>query len=944
MSAIRHCGFIFFISLFSLPAFSQEFGGNPPSLKWRQINSDTARIIFPIGMEKKAQQVASIVYALNRNTVPTIGSVKKKVNIVFQNQTTIFNGYVSLAPFRSEFELTPDQNSFELGSLPSHEQLAIHEYRHVEQYNNFRVGVSRGFYYLFGESGQEFANSLTIPNWFWEGDAVFQETLVSKQGRGRLPYFFDGYRALWSANKNYSFLKLRNGSLRDFVPDHYPIGYMFVAYGREKFGDDFWRKVTHDAASFRGIFYPLQNAIKRYSGTTFTKFRAEAFNYFSSQVEHNISNDSTAIYASQHKHFVASLEFPQFVDKDNIVMMSSAYTKIPAFVIYNMENRKTKVICTRAISLDNYFSYRNNKIVYAGYEPDIRWTWRDYGVIRILDIRTAKDKRLTQKSKYFSPDISPDGKNIVAVNVDVNGESALHILNSNTGVIEHIIPNKEGLFYTYPKYFDDHRVVSSVRNQKGEMALGIFDIDDGSVRYLTPFSMNVLGFPSVQHDTIYFSASRNGYTRLYALVQNMLYSITFPHANSSTGFYGLESGWNKFVYTTFTAVGYEFSIKRFKDAKFEPVSDRDWTLPPAIEKIDVLEGKSADLLDQTSFQDYPVSRYPQSFHLLNFHSLRPYVNDPDYSFSLVSENILNTLQSELFIDYNRNEKYKEVGTDFIYSQLFPWIDAGLNYTFDRNALYNNKKIFWNETQANLGMSVPLNFTNGKSTTTLQFGSDFVYNQRYFQPAYKDSFNSKGFGYVDPSFLFTNQIQQSQMQIYPRFAQTLTINYNRAVTTFQANQFLASAYLYLPGLFYTHNIVLAAAFQQHDSLHNVSFSDNFPFSRGYSAENFYQLYRFSCNYDFPLVYPDWGFAGIVYFLRIRTNIFYDYTRALDFYPNGNKFQQQYRSFGTEIFFDTKWWNELPVSFGIRYSRLLDPDFEGKGPNQWELILPINLLSK
>ena len=155
-------------------------------------------------MEKQAQQVASIVYALNRNTVPTIGSVKNKVNIVFHNQTTIFNGYVSLAPFRSEFQLTPDQNSFELGSLPSQEQLAIHEYRHVEQYNNFRVGLSKVFYYVFGESGQEFANSLTVPNWFWEGDAVFQETLVSRQGRGRLPYFFDGYRSMWSANKNYS--------------------------------------------------------------------------------------------------------------------------------------------------------------------------------------------------------------------------------------------------------------------------------------------------------------------------------------------------------------------------------------------------------------------------------------------------------------------------------------------------------------------------------------------------------------------------------------------------------------------------------------------------------------------------------------------------------------------------------------------------------------------
>ena len=112
----------------------------------------------------------------------TIGQ-QRKINIVFQNQTTISNGYVGLAPFRSEFELTADQNSFELGSLPWQQQLAIHEYRHVEQYNNFRVGLSKAFYYLFGEGGQALANSLSVPNWFFEGDAVFQETLVSSQGR-----------------------------------------------------------------------------------------------------------------------------------------------------------------------------------------------------------------------------------------------------------------------------------------------------------------------------------------------------------------------------------------------------------------------------------------------------------------------------------------------------------------------------------------------------------------------------------------------------------------------------------------------------------------------------------------------------------------------------------------------------------------------------------------
>jgi len=61
-------------------------------------------------------------------------------------------------------------------------------------------------------------------------------------------------------------------------------------------------------------------------------------------------------------------------------------------------------------------------------------------------------------------------------------------------------------------------------------------------------------------------------------------------------------------------------------------------------------------------------------------------------------------------------------------------------------------------------------------------------------------------------------------------------------------------------------------------------------------------------------------------------------------NGNIFKADFRSTGTEIYFDTKWWNELPLTFGIRYSRLLDEDiFGGTGRNRWEFILPVNILN-
>ncbi|MHA4811182.1 TolB-like translocation protein [Flavitalea flava] len=928
--------------LYSLGSSAQQFGGNPPSLKWKQINTDTARIIFPAGLDSQAQQVAAIVHRLSRTTLPTIGGKQQKIDIVLQNQTIIPNGYVGLAPFRSEFQLTPEQNSLELGSLPWQKLLAIHEYRHVQQYNNYRVGLSSAFYYLFGEGGQALANSLAIPNWFWEGDAVYQETLVSDQGRGRQPYFFNSYRSLWAGDKDYSWMKLRNGSLRDYVPDHYPMGYMLVAYGRQRYGDLFWEKVTLDAAAFKGLFYPLQKAIEKHAGISFLQFRQDALNYFRKPLEneHALTDD----YARKNKHFLANEEFPQLLGKDSILYMRSSYKKIPSFVIRDLKSGKEKKLGTRAISLDNYFSCRNGRVVYAAYESDPRWGWRDYSVIRVLDVQTGKDAAITSRSRYFAPDISADGSQIITVQEGANGTCALHVLNGQTGSLEKDIPNKDSLFYTYPKFYTKEKIVTAVRNTKGEMALATVNLKEGITSYLSPFSFQTIAYPSISGDTIWFTASHNGRDRIYAFAGEHLFLVRLSGDDLSTGQYAFQADNGRYAWSNFSAVGYRMITINPEHLRLEPISAKDWMESLPDQGIDSLNSGPVHLLDKIGTEAYPVKPYPASYRLLNFHSWRPFINDPDYTFSLVSENILNTLQSEVFVNYNRNEQYKQIGVDATYGKLFPWIDIGGDYIFDRNTLFRNGKIYWNQADAYGGLSIPLSFTRNKSTTNLQLGSDLVFQKDYFTGFYKDSLNDRQFTYLRNYLSFSNQIQQSKQQIYPRLAQTLFVGYNHSVGSLNAYQFLASGNLYLPGAAFTHNIVLGAAFQEHDKGNNGGFSNSFPFSRGYSAENFYQMYRLTGNYHIPLVYPDWGIGNIVYFLRIRANLYYDYTKVWGFTRTGGTANAYFRSYGSEVYFDTKWWNQLSVGFGIRYSRLVDPDYEGRGPNQWELILPINLLGK
>ncbi|MEP6724545.1 MAG: hypothetical protein ABJC98_01955, partial [Bacteroidota bacterium] len=900
---------------------AQRFGGNPPSVKWKQVNNDAARVIFPTGLDSSAARIAAVEAALSKATLPTIGTRQNKINIVLHPNTVVSNGYVALGPFRSEFYLTPSQNSFELGSLRWQDMLAVHEYRHVQQYNNFNVGLSHAFRVLFGQQGQELANALAIPNWFWEGDAVFQETLVSRQGRGRLPFFFDDYRSLWLAGKNYSYMKLRNGSLRDFTPDHYRLGYMLVAYGREKYGDDFWRKVTHDAASFKGLFYPFQHAVKQYAGKSFDAFSKDAIGYFKSQATDPQSVTET------HKHFVADQEFPSYADSAAIIYVKTSYKKLPAFIEKTGEKERT--IRVKDVSVDNQFAYRNGKIIYASYRQALRWGWNDYSELQVLDAATGVQKTITRKSKYFSPGISEDGQIIVAVDMQPGAQSRLHLLNAATGALIKALPNPENLFYTYPEFINDKQLVAAVRKPSGEMAMAIINSNDGAVDYLTEPVYRVMGNPFVQHDTIYFSAADNGYDRLFAvtLSDKKLYRLRIPA--KGIGAYQPCVNGNKIIFTSFTAYGYRLQEAGKSELGWSEVSKDQWSQAISTFKVDLTKNNAAGLLGTVPVQNSIATKYAQTHKLFNFHSLLPYITDPDYKLSLVGNNVLNTMQSELFVAYNSNEQYKEAGANFTYGGLFPYINLGANYIFDRRGfLAVNKPVYWNEGQVNAGLSVPLNLSKGRSIASLTLGSDYIFKTVTFQGVYKDSFAERHLGYINGYISFTHQVQQARQHIYPRFAQSVYINYRNAVQSAEARQFLASGNFYFPGFASSHNIVLSLAYQNRDTIGQYSFSNSFPFSRGYEVPSLRNMYKFGINYHLPLAYPDFGIANIVYFQRVRANLFYDYTRAGEVaYRDGRRTTELFRSTGGEIFFDTKWWNELPLNFGIRYSHLLDRNLYG-----------------
>ena len=927
---------------------AQEFGGNPPSIKWNQVNTKPAKVIFPVGLDSAGLRVANIIQQMNKAIQPTIGLRQKQISIVLQNQTTISNAYVGLAPFRSEFYLTPEQNSFDIGSLPWTEQLAIHEFRHVQQYNNFDVGLSHVLKVLFGEGGQALGNDLAVPNWFFEGDAVFNETHVSEQGRGRLPYFFNGFRALWNDSIDYNYMKLRNGSYRDYTPDWYPLGYMLVSYGRETYGDDFWRKVTHDAAAFKGLFYPMEKGIKRYSGKDFYHFRGDAFNFYKNQFGF-IPSGGYLKYLRHtkslkpHRHFDADREYPAFINDTTLIYMKSSYDHVPVFVIKT--GLKEKTVSVRDISLDNYFSYHEGQIVYSTYHPDLRWNYRDYSELAILDITTGKERHITRKTKYFAPAFSNDGKAIVTVKEGTNGKSELALLNTADGRLIAAVPNTHNLFYTYPKFYGTKSILSPVRNRRGQMAIALITISSGDVRYLTPFSYQPIAFPFIMKDSVYFSATSGIDDRLFALTINtgQIRELNNHNLSFSVGNYQPAVSDNHLAWVGFTAFGYQVNELEQSGLKWLEIDKSILSAGlPGFGIAALTRDSSTNLLASVKKVPLPVIKYSKNYHLLNFHSLIPNFNDPNYQLALEGENVLNTLQTDLLFNYNRDEGYKEFGADAVYGALFPYISAGASYTIDRREYYRGENVYWNETNIHAGLELPLNFTSGKHITYLQAGSDLYYSNAVFQQNYNTLFTNRDYTYSNSYLRFSNSTQQAKKNIYPMFGESISLDYKTAISGINATQFLASGYLYLPGFFINHSIVINVAHQQKGTGDIIDFSNDFPFSRGYTAENLHHMNKAGINYNFPIAYPDGGFANLLYLQRLRGNAFYDYTYATDVNSSGAPFKGTFNSAGAECFFDTQLFNQAQVSFGFRYSYLFDNDiFGGNGRSRFEFIVPITI---
>ncbi len=944
---------------------SNPIGNNDPGLKWQQIQTDKVRVIFPKGLQSQANRITNIVHTLWDNDSPSIGSNHRKVPIILQPQTVLSNGFVTVAPFRSEFFARAPQFD---GTTDWLDHLTIHEYQHIKQFNQTRQGISGLVSKVLGEWAWGGMIGLAIPRWYYEGDAVIVETAFTKSGRGRLPDFTMEYKSLLQKGITYNYEKAAAGSIRDYVPNWYNLGYHLLTYGRQQYGPDLWKHATADAVKYKGLFYAFNRSVKRQTGKKIKTLYAEMMDDFASHYQSqkkNLAADHSKLLYDKHKGTVVHYSNPQFIDSQTLWVQEFGYDRIRAFKKMNL-NGGIIAELRPGFLLDGALSQSSvvgDKLVWAELGWDIRRQYKRFSEIVLYDMATQTKTRLTKNGFDYSPSLSRDGSQIAIIRVDDKLIPRIVILDSATGETLKEISNPKKKHLTFSRWLNDQTIVAVARSDQ-QNQLQKIDVATGEYRPFGEATEDPITHLAVVGRRVYFSKPINDINQIFSM--DIKSEEVFQLTHDPVGAFQptVSSDGKQLAYSSFSNMGYDVKLLDLEVS--EPVAKKSlqhqYQSPYlksliAQEKANLLAGISTDTFELKSFNRFSGLVKPHSL-LANFT-----MNSAELS--VLSDNVFSTLSADATATYRYNEDAWRYSVGLTYAELFPEVSlraervgrSALLYNFDMvtDSTVQERRYVerWRENRLNAGLFVPLNFSSGQTSKVMSVATrinrhQLQVDQNFDNPDFTvaDTINlnqiagaNQVVGLVteplgDVSFSSIDLIWSGRIQ---RFTARQHLRSRLGVSAFfryrtplgdavDGSVFQASGNVFLPGLAKNHSLSFDVDYQTEAILSQYRFSDNFDYARGYNRTlRADQLTKFGVSYRLPLWYPDVAVGGLAFLKRVKANVFYDHGLVgFDTFPFAVETNQM-RSVGVELGFDVRFLRLLEVDLGVRYSYLMDEDY-------------------
>lgn len=912
---------------------------NPPSLKWKQFNTPHFRIIYPANMESEGLRTANTLEHIYQVEGASLERNPKPISILLQNQNAISNAFVTIVPRRSEFFTLPSQDYNFIGTNDWLNLLMVHEFRHVVQYEKSKSGFNKFVYNIFGNLALSGLGSVSVPNWFWEGDAVGMETALSPSGRGRIPNFDLLYRTNLLERGAFTYNKAHLRSLKNQVPNHYVLGYLFTTHIRKQTQNGkIWSPITQKAFGQSILPFTFSNSIKKYTGKyvvkTYQSMNQSLDSMWRKQIE-NLSVTEVNIVTQRKSKVYTDYEFPQYLSDGSIVALKSGLGDIQTLVKIDKEGKESKLFTVGIFADQVMLSVAQNKVIWNEFEFDPRWQMRSYRVIKIYDTETQKLKVLKRKTRLSASAFSPDAKMVVSIDNATEGTMQIVLLDAATGAEIKRFENPENHYFGMPRFADNGKEIVFLRTDRLQgKTISLLNIETGENKNLFPFGTENLGHPVKVKNLVYYNSPYNGIDNIYVfdLETNQQFQVTsrkFAAYNPC-----ISADGKMLLFSDFSKDGMNIATML--------LATEQWTALGKVQdrntyyyKTWVEQEGNSKILENVPNTPWKAEKYNKVNGLFNIYSWSPLIdaNTPEkLQIGLFSQNILSTMQSSAGYEYNTNEQIGNWFAKMSYQGWFPMLNLGLRYggrtgtgriTNTQTNQTQTVNLNWDETVLDAGVQVPLILTNSKFRRSLSIGITSSY--RSIANFNRREFRDRQLGSLIYGLAYRSLLRVAPRDLQPKFGFIFNINYAHTVgTDFTGNLFGMQGRVYLPSFAKHHSLSLRAGYQQQQNAQgSYYFSSPLLFTRGYSYQNHDRLTNASIEYRFPLFYPDFAVGPLVNIQRVKGAVLYDFGQGYDqFIPNPKT--TNYQSISAELGFDLNFLrlNFIRFDMGIRATYLPD----------------------
>jgi len=858
------------LSLASHGSFAQIFNAeqNPLSVKWRQINVSGFRLIYPAELEREAQRMANTVSHIYPQIGSSLGRQKTSIPILLQNQGVIANGFVQLGPKKSEFYATPPQ---QFDSQDWLNNLAVHELRHVAQFDK----LSAGRLYPFPEQVYLAWFGVSIPTWFFEGDAVSTETSLTKAGRGRQPSWIMPYRTSLLEGKKLSYSKAYFGSEKDITPGYYQLGYLIASNIRQQYGKEIFDEVLTDIQKRPFRLYPFSNSLKKFTGKGTQQWFKDTQDSVKKSWLAQASASPSKTYApiNNPAKINTNYYFPVKLENGKILTLKQSKSETPHFITID-QNGKESSLLHIAYQEQPWFSYVNGKIVWDEVRYDPRFRQRNYSVICSFDLKTGHTRKLRGKSRIFSPSLSADGKKIVAVKIGLDNQSNLVELDAENGAILRTFSNPDNLILQTPSYDDTGLLIAFISVTEKGKALWTMD-QTGKTTQLISESAQQLSRPVFIKQQIAFNAHYGGIDNIYSVdIQSKKISAL---SASKYGAFNATPNANKdsILFNNFGSTGYNIAAAAIQA---EPLSANQFVyFGAAAEK----QENTGNVFEHIPDSVYSSKPYRAFSNLFNFHSITPTITDENQGgLQLSSDNLLNTLNVFAAADYHSDLRRFEYSSGFTLKSFYPVFSATYRNR-PRRTFYSSGQTIqqgdWRENTIKVQAAVPINLNALNDNFGLSGRIATSYTQLYMPENLPKNFISTLKFPMEYGITLNHNVRQAERDIAPRWGQILRLTYlNQPFDKQLAGElFAAEAYLYVPGLAKNHSFLMNYNYQTTSGIRR--YDQEIPTVYGYN--NIPARSKLSntllLNYRFPIAFPDAELGPLAYVRNLRGGVFCNY---------------------------------------------------------------------